>query len=107
MAASGIDAADNSRKEKKIMKKFIISVIIFLTILFFVANAPYKRETYCSFIDNSTGTIEFTDFGGNIWAFSDNTDKYQVGARYILKMSENKTPEYIYDDIILKIWKID
>ena len=82
-------------------------MLICMFILFNYIETHYNRHVYCSYIDNNANIIQFTDFGGNIWEYSDNSEKYVLNSEYTLKMHTNGTTDYIYDDIIQKILTVD
>lgn len=84
------------------MKKILIAVLV-VSALFAVSHYErhYTRKN-CRVIEVNAQWVKCKDFGGNVWAFS-NDGTFEVGDRADLKMYDNKTDSYIYDDEIVKV----
>lgn len=61
--------------------------------------SKYDRSAVC--VASYQGEHTFEDKGGNLWGYDTDTELFEVGAEYILKMDDNHTPAYIYDDKII------
>lgn len=84
------------------MKKILIAVLV-VSALFAVGRYEhhYTRKD-CKVIEVNAQWVKCKDFGGNVWAFG-NDGSFEVGDRADLKMYDNKTESYIYDDEIVKV----
>ena len=89
------------------MKKLIVTLIILICALFFVAavSQPVAR-TYAATgrvmaISTGTDTVIVEDYNGNLWAFY-GVEDWQEGDCVSLVMSDAGTEE-IYDDEILSV----
>ena len=70
------------------------------------ANPTY--ETYpatgiVTTVSESGQFIEFTDFNGNQWTLDGDPEDWACGDRIAVIMSDNGTPESIYDDEIMSV----
>lgn len=86
------------------MKKILIAVLV-VSALFAVGR--YERHYIrkdCRVIEVNAEWVKFEDYGGEVWAIS-NDGSFEVGDRADLKMYDNKTDSYIYDDEIIKVVK--
>lgn len=89
------------------MKKLIVTVIILICALFFVAALRQPvPETYAitgrvMAISAGTDTVVVEDYSGNLWAFYGSED-WREGDCVSLIMSDKATEE-IYDDEILSV----
>lgn len=89
------------------MKKFIITIIILICTLFFVAAIRQPvAQTYAATgrvmaVSAGTDTIIVEDYSGNLWAFY-GVEDWMEGDCVSLVMSDAGTEE-IYDDEILSV----
>lgn len=86
------------------VKKIVIAVLVVCG-LWAMGNVEhhYTRKN-CRVIEVTENWVKFEDYGKEVWAFG-NDGSFEVGDRADLKMYDNKTGSYIYDDEIVKVIK--
>lgn len=86
------------------LKKIIIAVLVVCG-LWAVGNVEhYYTRKDCRVIDVTENWVKFEDYGKEVWAI-ENDGKFKIGDRADLKMYDNLTSPYIYDDEIVKVIK--
>lgn len=87
------------------MKKFIITVILLICAMFFVAAvrqpvpATYANTGRVMAVSAGTDTVIVEDYSGNLWAFYGAED-WMEGDCVSLVMGDNATPELTDDEIL-------
>lgn len=111
-----LDEALYSKECKKKEIKYYIALILILLGIGLVGNIELHAEpdyvkangaveqTYPAtgiITTVATDFIIFTDFNGNEWTINDDPEDWACGDRIAVIMSDNGTPESIYDDKVL------
>ena len=86
------------------MKKILIAVLV-VSALFAVGcyERHYTRKD-CRVIEVNENWVKFEDYGKEVWAI-ENNGEFKIGDQADLKMYDNLTSPYIYDDEIVKVTK--
>ena len=85
----------------------IICIVELIAMIYLTINPLPKTEQYptCGTvveIDSKTNLVTIEDFNGNLWVF-EGCEDWMEGDICVMIMSDEGTPETIYDDVIIQI----
>jgi hypothetical protein len=86
------------------MKNLLIGLTIFACVVMFFGTLQHNESIYdrvVTVVDHKDNTTLYVDSQGNLWEYNDCIGN--KGDTITLKMFDNHTSDYIYDDIILEV----
>lgn len=82
------------------MKKLLIIILLALMLCGCSPKNTYAKSTVVSYVDYDSNTVYCIDYNGNYWSFYGCED-WCIGDICSMIMSDNNTPDNIYDDEII------